>query len=63
MSNLFVGLPTLLSEELVETLAKTKHVRIERIVSHGDASPEGSWYDQDQTEFVILLKGGSRASV
>lgn len=60
MSNLFVDLPTLLSEELVETLAKNKLVRIERIVSHGHASPDDFWYDQDQNEFVILLKGAAR---
>ena len=30
-------------------------VRIERIVSHGHASPEGFWYDQDRPEWVLLL--------
>ena len=35
-------------------------VRIERIVSHGHASPEGFWYDQDQSEFVVLLQSAAR---
>ncbi len=35
-------------------------VRIERIVSHGHASPEGFWYDQDQDEWVVVLKGQAR---
>ena len=31
--------------------------RIERIVSRGQASPAGFWYDQDQDEWVALLQG------
>lgn len=34
-------------------------MRIERIVSHGHASPEDFWYDQDQAEWVIVLKGSA----
>lgn len=57
MSNLFNDLPSNLSEELVTVLAKNQHVRIERIVSTGHASPEGFWYDQNEHEWVIVLKG------
>ena len=35
-------------------------MRIERIVSQGHASPEGFWYDQDQHEWVLVLKGAAR---
>lgn len=35
-------------------------MRIERIISHGHASPEGFWYDQPLNEWVILLKGVAR---
>ena len=35
-------------------------VRIERIVSHGQASPEGFWYDQDEDEWIIILQGRAR---
>ena len=58
--NLFADLPTTLPEELIQTLVASDHVRIERIVSHGHASPEGFWYDQDEAEFVVLLKGAAR---
>ena len=56
-TNLFHGLPTSLPDELIETLLQTAHIRIERIVSTGQASPEGFWYDQDEGEWVILLRG------
>jgi len=32
---------------------------VERIVSHGHCSPDGFWYDQDENEWVILLKGSA----
>jgi cupin 2 domain-containing protein len=58
--NLFSALPATLPEELVETLAEGKHVRIERIVSTGQASPEGFWYDQEESEWVVVLKGEAK---
>lgn len=60
MNNLSADLPTTLPEELVEVLAKNQHVRIERIVSTGHASPEGFWYDQDEAEWVVVLKGEAK---
>ena len=45
------------SHEMGETLCRTETVRIERIVSHGQSSPPGFWYDQDEHEFVLLVKG------
>ena len=60
MKNLFADLPNNLPDELVEVLADSEHVRIERIVSTGHASPDGFWYDQDQQEWVVVLKGRAR---
>ncbi len=60
MNNLFTDLPTTLPEELVEVLAENKHVRIERIVSTGQASPDGFWYDQNEAEWVVVLKGEAK---
>ena len=54
--NLF-DLPALpMPEELVTVLAEGGNVRIERIVSTGQAS---GWFDQDETEFVALLEGSA----
>jgi len=58
--NLFAALPTRLPAELVTTLLEAADVRIERIVSHGHASPEGFWYDQEQHEWVVLLTGAAK---
>ena len=59
-NNLFVDLPRHLPDELFTKLLDAANVRIERIVSHGHASPEGFWYDQDQHEWVVVLKGAAR---
>jgi cupin 2 domain-containing protein len=55
--NLFAGLCAPAAAEQVETLASGTATRVERIVSHGHASPPGFWYDQDGPEFVVLLQG------
>jgi cupin 2 domain-containing protein len=44
------------AEEFV-TLLENSSVKIERIVSHSHASPEGFWYDQAEDEWVIVLRG------
>ncbi len=59
-SNLFADLPQQMPDELFTTLLEATSVRIERIVSHGHASPDGFWYNQDQHEWVIVLKGLAR---
>lgn len=55
--NLFSDLPAALSEEQIEVLATGASARIERIVSTGQSSREGFWYDQDQDEWVVVLRG------
>lgn len=60
LSNLFSDLPDDLPEELIEVLVESENVRIERIISTGHASPDGFWYDQDQHEWVVLVKGAAR---
>ena len=56
-SNLFENIPGMLPEELISVLAENENVKIERIVSDGQASPEGYWYDQEQSEWVLLVAG------
>jgi cupin 2 domain-containing protein len=60
MTNLFADFPSNLPAELITTLLEAANVRIERIVSHGHASPVGFWYDQVQHEWVVVLKGAAR---
>ena len=56
--NLFTGLPrsTLENEHFLELLTRPG-LRIERIVSTGQSSPEGFWYDPAEGEWVVLLQG------
>lgn len=63
LGNLFRDIPNSLPEELFQTLAEQGNVRIERIVSHGHASPDGSWYDQDQHEFVLIVAGSAQLQI
>ncbi len=30
---------------------------VERIVSHGQSTPPGQWYDQERDEWVVVLEG------
>lgn len=57
MPNLLADVPAVLPAELITVLAESRHVRIERIVSFGHASPDGFWYDQDEHEWVTVLAG------
>ena len=58
--NLLAGLPAREAEEQIDRLIDRPTVRIERIVSTGQASPPGFWYDQADDEFVVLLAGAAR---
>lgn len=57
LKNLFTALPTDTDNEAFDDLLNVPGLRIERIVSHGQASPPGFWYDQEQDEWVIVLRG------
>ena len=58
--NLLRSLPDARAGEVIEGLLAAPRVRIERIVSLGQASPPGFWYDQPQAEWVLLLAGAAR---
>src|ERR671939_671467 len=55
--NLFTGVGSPAAEEEITELLRTPGLRIERIVSTGQASPPGFWYDQAWSEWVLLLSG------
>lgn len=53
-------LPPAAREEAIDVLVRGQNLRVERIVSHGHASPPGFWYDQEQDEWVLLVSGAAR---
>jgi len=57
--NVFDAIPASLPKEISQGLLAAEGVCIERIVSAGQASPEGFWYDQEEHEWVLLLKGSA----
>jgi cupin 2 domain-containing protein len=63
LENLFDDFPEEFDEEFIEDLVDGEDVRVERIVSRGQASPEGFWYDQDDDEWVGLLAGAAVLSL
>lgn len=61
IANLFAGLPSAAAvDEQFADILQRPGLRIERIVSTGQASPEGFWYDQPEGEWVVLLQGEAK---
>jgi cupin 2 domain-containing protein len=59
VKNLFSDVPRGADSEIVTRLLSEPGVRIERIVSNGQATPPGDWYDQDWAEWVVVLCGSA----
>ena len=62
MNNLFADLPAdagARAEQFVGLFSRPG-IRIERIVSTGQASPAGFWHDQSHGEWVLLLRGEAK---
>ena len=55
--NLLSVPPPALSGEVFDTIVESNSVRIERIISNGQATPDGEWFDQERDEWVLLLAG------
>ncbi|GBD54025.1 cupin domain-containing protein [Microcystis aeruginosa NIES-298] len=56
-------LPELIPDrEILEILAQSQAIRLERIISTGQTTPRGQWYDQSEFEWVILLQGFAEIS-
>ncbi len=55
--NLYQGIPEILAEEQLQALVESGGVTVERILSKGQSSPVGGWYDQDRAEWVVVLQG------
>jgi cupin 2 domain-containing protein len=59
VDNLFAAIPAEIPAEIFQVLLETDNFRLERIVSWGQATPPGEWYDQDSHEWVVLLAGSA----
>ena len=57
IKNIFSALPENPSLEVFETIISNNKIKLERIVSNGYSSPERFWYDQEENEWVLILKG------
>lgn len=55
--NLYDSVPDCFPEELTQILHQSGSIRIERIVSCGQVTPDDFWYDQDEEEWIVLLEG------
>ena len=63
LKNLFDALPIDSTDEAFDDLLNVPGLRIERIVSHGQASAPGFWYEQATDEWVIVLQGQASLEV
>ena len=44
-------------EEIFFEIFKNETIKIEKIVSNSQTSPENFWYEQEKSEFILLLEG------
>jgi cupin 2 domain-containing protein len=58
-NNILSQIPEILTDELQEPLLNQSTFRMERIVSRAHATPKGEWYDQENNEWVLLIKGSA----
>jgi len=61
--NIYAPLAADRGAEHFDKLIKFGAGEMERIVSYGQASPEGFWYDQDRSEWVVVLRGHAKLEV
>ena len=61
--NIFAPLPASSPSEIFTGLLDGQSFKLQRIVSTGQTSPPGQWYDQDTHEWVLLLSGAARLRI
>jgi len=57
--NLFLSIPDSFKDERIEILLKTDYFTLQRILSSGQTTAPGEWYDQDEDEWVVVLTGSA----
>jgi cupin 2 domain-containing protein len=60
LHNLFSQLDEHAEREQFLILLSRPGLRIERVVSTGQVSPPGFWYEQEQGEWLVLLAGEAK---
>lgn len=63
LKNIFELLPANSDTEKFENILENGSIKVERIISKGHTSPATDWYDQDQSEWVMILQGEAIISV
>eukprot|EP00808_Paulinella_micropora_P013847 g3696.t1 len=61
--NILRSLPDSSKEESVDILLQARGMRLEHIVSSGQTSPPGFWYDQEEAEWVMVLSGSAKLEI
>ena len=61
--NLLAAVTVAPGEELEEELCSGPGWRLMRICSNGSRSPEGFWYDQEDYEWITLIRGSARLAL
>ena len=55
--NIYDNIPQNAPDEIIEIILQSPNIRVERIVSHGQSTPQNEWDDQDEHEWILLLQG------
>lgn len=63
LENLFANIPADTRPESFENMLDVPDLRIERIVSFGQASPPDFWYEQNWDEWVLVLQGSATLQI
>ncbi len=58
--NLLSNIPLSSNQEIFETITQNNNIRIERIISYGQTTTNDYWYNQEEDEFVVIIKGNAK---
>lgn len=60
VANFFDNLPKATKDEVFEEIIANKNLKVERIITNGQVTPKGEWYDQTTNEWVLVLQGAAQ---
>ncbi len=60
LKNIFDRIPDTRNQEFFEDILSHKNIKIERITSSGQTTPENQPYIQENAEWVIIIKGKAK---